>query len=122
MKNNVKKSVSSCSSQQEQSATYCADEKLYTSTFADLFPQFKDMVMTGDTKVVYQETHFKPIMLPNSVVTASVSISPTYVSNDTFVRTTRMLTGPPISNEDHYIATGGIIYSPSHFSRAYPKK
>jgi len=106
------------SSQQEPSATYCAEGKLYTENMTQASIQFDAMVMTGDTKVVYQETHYKSIMLPNPVVTATASTSPTYVSNDTFVKTTRRLTGPPITNEDHYIATGGIIYSPSHFNRA----
>jgi len=117
MKKHVKKSVPSCSSQQEQSAMYYADEKLYISTFADLSPQFKDMVMTGSTQVDYHQTQSDDGMLPNLVTTASISGTPTYVSHDTCVRKLYFLTKPPQTNEDYYFATGGIIYSPLHFNR-----
>jgi hypothetical protein len=103
--------------QQELSATYCADEKLYTSTFADLFPQFKDMVMTGSTQVDYQQTRSDDGMLPNPVINASIREIPTYVSDDTCVRKLYFLVKPPQTNEDYYFATGGIIYSPLHSNR-----
>ena len=117
MKKHVKKSVPLCSSQQEQSATYCADEKLYTFTFADLFPQFRDMVMTDSTQIDYHQTQSDNGMLPIPVITASISETPPYVSDDTCVRKLYFLNKPPQTNEDYYFATGGIIYSALHFNR-----
>ena len=117
MQKNVKKSTSSCSSQQEQSAMYCADNNQYAPTFADIFPQFKEMVMTGSTQVDYQQTQSGDILLPNSIITASFSETPTYVSDDTCVRKLYFLNKLPQTNEDYYFATGGIIYSPLHFKR-----
>ena len=118
MRKHVKSPKTSCSSEQEQSALYYADKIQYTPTFADLFPRFKEMVMTASTRVDYHQTQSGKGMLPTPVATASGNASPSYHYDATYVRTTKRLTSTPVTNEEHYLATGGIIYSlPPHFHR-----
>lgn len=71
-------------------------------------PHFQNEVKTDSLQRDYhQSTSGTP--LSNLVTTATSSTEPKYESDNTSVRTTRRLDAPPRSNEEWYIATGGIM-------------
>lgn len=92
-----------------QTAKYHAEQKRYIESVSFPIPQFEEPVMTSDTLEFAEETRTMN-MLSDLMANASTSEFPKYVSDSTWLPTIKRLVAPPQTPEDHYLATGGIIY------------
>ena len=100
---------------QEQSVTYQSDEKRYEHASFSSLPRF-DAMTVSDYTSEYRH-YMTTTLVPHAEADVSTSDDSLHLFRDSFVRTIRRLDKYPTNNDDHYIATGGILF-PRPFSRS----